>query len=306
MPEPTLLSPNTGNYQVGKGVVTFKKEGESTFRDLGNVTSMALTPDLTTLDHFSSRAGTKKKDLVIVLEKKATVKIAMDEVTAANVALMVLGSVDESAVGGPEVQIFDQNAVNGWLRFDGQNEVGAQCLVDLYNVSFLPSGEFQLISDEFNNMEATADVQVAGITPAVAAKGVYTASALADADTVVIGGVTYTFDSTLAATPNHVHRTGVLATDLANLAKAINDSGVEGTDYGAGTVAHATVSAVSGASTLTATAKTGGTAGNAIATTDTATGGAWGAATLTGGAAEDATNEGKFGVIKFKNVTPAA
>lgn len=79
------------------------------------------------------------------------------------------------------------------------------------------------------------------------------------------------------------------AGSLANLRKAINATGVGGTDYSVEiTTAHATVEATaSNATTLSARALTAGTAGNAISTTVTATGGAdglaWGATTLTGG-----------------------
>jgi hypothetical protein len=161
MTTPTLTSPNVGNLQVGKGIVSFKKTGDSTFRDLGNVTSLIITPDLTTLEHFSSRAGVKKKDLTIVLEKKGTVKMVMEEFTAHNLSMMVLGTVDEDAVGGPEVNVFDTTQVTGELKFVGTNDVGPKITVDLYNVSFTPSGDLQMISDEWNNMEVTGDMLVA-------------------------------------------------------------------------------------------------------------------------------------------------
>jgi len=162
MPAPSNISPNTGNYQVGKGIVSFKKSGAATYRDLGNVTSMVITPDMTTLDHFSSREGVKKKDLTIITEKGLTVKIVMEEYTAENMAMMLLGTVNEAAEGGPTVQIFDQNEVTGALRFVGTNEVGPQVQVDLWNVSFQPDGDFEVISDEFNNMEVSGNVLVAG------------------------------------------------------------------------------------------------------------------------------------------------
>lgn len=158
MSTPTIESPNVDNLQVGKGIVSFMKTGEATYRDMGNVTEMVITPDMTTLDHFTSRLGTKAKDLSIVLEKKATVKITMEEITGENVALMVLGTVDEAAIGGPEVEIFAQNVVTGALRFVGTNDIGPKVTVDLWHVSILPSGDFGLITDEWNNMELTADV----------------------------------------------------------------------------------------------------------------------------------------------------
>lgn len=161
MPTPTTISPNVGNLQVGKGIVTFQKDGAGAFRDLGNVSDMVITPEVTTLEHFSSREGTKKKDLVITLEQKATVKMTMEEFTPDNFALMVQGTNDEAAMGGPEVEIFGATAISGHLRFVGTNDVGPKITVDLYNVTFNPSGDLNFISDEFNGMEVTADVLAA-------------------------------------------------------------------------------------------------------------------------------------------------
>jgi len=162
MPTPSTTSPNIGNLQVGKGILSFKKEGSDTFRDLGNVTGMTLTPNITTLDHFTSRAGTKLKDLTIILEKASTVKIVMEEFTADNLGLMLCGDADGFAVGGhPTVEIFSEDAINGELKFVGTNEVGPQMTVDLYNVSFTPTGAIDFISDAFGNMETTADVLAA-------------------------------------------------------------------------------------------------------------------------------------------------
>jgi hypothetical protein len=155
---PTTISPNVDNLQVGKGIVEFKKTGQSHFRKLGNVSSMVITPETTTLEHFSSMEGTKKKDLVIVLEQKAKCKIVMEEFTPDNFALMIYGNVDEAAVGGPTVEIFANSSITGALRFTGTNDVGPKVTVDLYHVSFTPTGDLGLISDEFNNMEVTADV----------------------------------------------------------------------------------------------------------------------------------------------------
>lgn len=162
----TSTSPNPDNYQVGKGIVSFRKKGDAVYRDIGNVSSMVITPDMTTLEHFSSREGVKKKDKTVIIEKKSTVVMTLEEFTPENVALMMLGAVDMAAVGGPEVEIFSENAVEGALRFVGTNEVGPRETVDLYNVSFLPNGDFGLISDEWNTMELTGDVLVAPETDA--------------------------------------------------------------------------------------------------------------------------------------------
>lgn len=157
----TTLSPNVDNIQVGKGIVSFLKDGDVTYRDLGNVSAMTFTPEVTTLEHFSSRQGTKKKDLVITLEQKGAVKMTMEEITPENFALMVYGSVDEAAVGGPEVEIFGSPSTSGALRFTGTNDQGPKVTVDFYHVTFTPTGDVGFISDEFNAMEVTADVLAA-------------------------------------------------------------------------------------------------------------------------------------------------
>jgi hypothetical protein len=171
MPTPTMESPNVGNLQVGKGNVEFKKEGDAEFRHLGNCTAFTVTPEVETLEHFSSMEGTKKKDLVITIEQKATVAITMEEMTAFNAALMLQGSLDEAAVGGPEVEIFGSDgAITGHLRFTGTNDVGPKITIDLYNVQFAPNGDLEMISDEFNAMEVNADVLVAPSDSAFAGK----------------------------------------------------------------------------------------------------------------------------------------
>ena len=165
MPAPTMESPNVGNLQVGKGIVTFKKDGDVDFRDLGNVTSLVVTPAVETLEHFSSREGVRKKDLVITLEQGGTVTVVMEEFTAYNFSIMTLGALDEMAVGGPEVEIFASTSVTGHLRFTGTNDVGPKITLDLYNVSFTPTGDLEMISDEWNNMEVQGDVLVAPSGP---------------------------------------------------------------------------------------------------------------------------------------------
>jgi hypothetical protein len=130
-----------------------------------------------------------------------------------------------------------------------------------------------------------------GITAnaAVAATGVLTLTGNAvAAQTVTIGGVTYTWRASVSTTANEVLIGATASDSLDNLIDAINledGAGESGTLYGSDTVAHPTVSAAAGAGdTMDVTALTAGEAGNAIATTETMTNGSFGAATLTLGA----------------------
>lgn len=154
----------------------------------------------------------------------------------------------------------------------------------------LPAGDFFLVSASaacwigFGNN----DVVAAANTADTAASGTLTNNtSFSDGDTVTIGGVVYTFKTTLSSGPTVAYEVLIganVAASHTNLAKAINDSGTEGTHYGTGTLIHPTVSASAGATSTVVTAKTPGTGGNSIATTEVSANSSWGAATLASGA----------------------
>jgi hypothetical protein len=90
-------APNIENYTIGKGILyvdlsqTFS--GSTGWVDLGNVNKIEFAIKVTKLDHFSSRSGVKTKDQSIITERSATIAFTMDEFTAQNLALAVMGSV---------------------------------------------------------------------------------------------------------------------------------------------------------------------------------------------------------------------
>jgi hypothetical protein len=105
-----------------------------------------------------------------------------------------------------------------------------------------------------------------------------------DGNTVVIGGTTYTF-KTAPNAAYHVFLGANKAAAQTNLDKAIDASGIAGTNYFAGTLRNPLIStSVIAGDTITVTAARTGLAGNLIATTASEiTHTEWGAATLTGG-----------------------
>lgn len=108
-----------------------------------------------------------------------------------------------------------------------------------------------------------------------------------DGDLITVDGRDYTWMAVITpGTPFQVASGGSAAQAIVNMVKAINLSGVDDTDYGAGTTRHPTVSAsVASVSTMEAVARTPGVAGDAITTTDTEAGVllSWGGATLASG-----------------------
>ncbi len=119
------------------------------------------------------------------------------------------------------------------------------------------------------------------------ATGTYTNASVAVAgETVTIDGITYTYAAAISATAEQPYAVLVGANptaSLANLIKAIDDSGTEGTHYGIGTAAHPRVSGVSSdATTAVVTYDTFGVIGNSALTSENAAG-SWGASALAGG-----------------------
>lgn len=142
----------------------------------------------------------------------------------------------------------------------------------------------------------TSKLQTFGGASDAAATGTLTSdnTNVADGDTVTIGTTVYTFKTTITGGGAVAYNVKIGASadaSLASLVKAINGTGVVGTDVGATTAANTNVSAgaVTSHATLL-TALVSGSAGNAIATTETSAHLSFGAATLTGGV--DGTSTG--------------
>ena len=119
-----------------------------------------------------------------------------------------------------------------------------------------------------------------------AASGVLTASGVfTDTQTVVVGGKTYTTQTTLTNVNGNVFKGADAAAGLQNLYDAINLTGTPGTQYAAAMTINSEVAATAvTATTLTVKAKTPGSVGNLIASTETQTNASWGAAVLADGA----------------------
>lgn len=90
-PDTGAISPLVSQYYIGKGIVSIQLEGDTDYRDIGNVPTFEFTPDITTLPHYSSRYGVRAKDLEVITEKNASLNIVMDEFTYDNLMLVLLG-----------------------------------------------------------------------------------------------------------------------------------------------------------------------------------------------------------------------
>lgn len=148
-------APDTRNYMLGKGHVMFKPDGESSYFHLGNVPSLTITPEVETIEHFSSMAEERVKDDTIISSKSGTIVITTEEATARNLELLLLGTMDEDAYGEITVDLFNRTAITGALLFVATNAKGPRWRLELPKVTLTPSGAFNPISEEINSMEIT-------------------------------------------------------------------------------------------------------------------------------------------------------
>ena len=153
-------SPSVQNYHIGKGIVSFKEEGGSTFVDLGNAPSFTYEPTVEKLEHFSSREGVKTKDFSAISQVGATITIELDEITALNLSFLLLGEADDTVPTAVTIAALTKTEFTGDIKVVGTNDIGQK--VDfLATVSFVPSGEFSFITseDDFSVITLECEVQ---------------------------------------------------------------------------------------------------------------------------------------------------
>jgi len=153
-------SPNVQNYHIGKGIVSFKEVGQSTYRDLGNAPAFVYTPAIEKLEHFSSREGVKTKDFTAVTSISATIKVTLDEITGENLAYFALAEQGVDTDGNVTLDGLKKTEFIGDIKVVGTNDIGQQVDFDA-TVSFVPEGDFSFITaeDQFTILEITAEVQ---------------------------------------------------------------------------------------------------------------------------------------------------
>jgi hypothetical protein len=154
------VSPSIQNYHIGKGIVSFKQDGDSSFLDLGDAPSFLWTPTTEKKEHFSSREGVKVKDFTAITQTGATIKMTLDEINAENLAIFTLGELGTDTDGNVTVAAFKRTEIAGIFRVVGTNDIGQQ--VDYQGrASVNPTGEFSFITDadDFSTLEIECECQ---------------------------------------------------------------------------------------------------------------------------------------------------
>lgn len=113
--------------------------------DVGNVDSFEFELSEELLEHFSKKSGTKVKDKTAVLETGYGVNFVLDEITVANLAMFLKGTIETNVIHAN--QAIDKEYA---LEFTTDNPEGDNYKYEFWKLKLSPNGSFSLIGDEWS------------------------------------------------------------------------------------------------------------------------------------------------------------
>ncbi len=258
-------------------------------------TQIVFGQNTSAVEFVSTTAGTISGGSVIVnieaSETGVTGNVSAGQITRISTPISGVTTVSNAAdiIEGFNSESDDNYRVR-LLNFV-QNPIGGGNQQDYITWAFEAGGVDRASSIPLNRGNGTVDIFIVSETPvvAIAATGVLTLTGLpANTQTCVIDTKTYTFQTTLTDVNGNVKIGADAAATIANLVNAMKLGPGSGTAYAASMTLHPTVFGAEGTGDIMdATAKTPGTGGNSIVTTETMDNTDWGGATLSGGVAGD-------------------
>lgn len=143
--------------RIGAGIIRWKGEDDATFQDLGEFASFAVSSELTKLEYKSNKLGTRSVVKSIIREKKATMEITLNSVTALNLALALGGTLETVTTGHSRFGYLQNNAARGVIQLEGTNDEGDQ--IDYTGiVDMAPTGTYSPISEEWNELPMSGEI----------------------------------------------------------------------------------------------------------------------------------------------------
>lgn len=161
---PDFATPDPRNYALFRGEVYFTEAGgayPADRRHLGHVDGFEFEPTVERLDHFSKMSGTRSKDYSVALETSGQLTVVIQEMTAENMALALLGALDVDSDGNKRVSILSEPLIRGRIDFIGSGDVGPRWDYQYPQVSFSPNGSIsQLSDDDWASVELLGEVEM--------------------------------------------------------------------------------------------------------------------------------------------------
>lgn len=148
---PVRTPPSVDNYMIGKGslaIAPWNGGVIGTYSDVGNCPRFDFEMTEQSIEHFSSRQGTKEQDAEVVIQTGYTVNFTLDEISVENLRMFM-----KATLSGTRILYANQNTSQYYaLRFVSDNPTGPNTKFEFWKCKITPNGAFSLISDEFTSM----------------------------------------------------------------------------------------------------------------------------------------------------------
>jgi hypothetical protein len=149
-------SPSTALYTLGKGILSVGEWSGTTppggYTDIGNCPSFEVEVTEESLDHYSSRSGTRVKDKSVIIETGYTLTFALDEMSVKNLQMYL-----KATVSGSTLQANTALEQEYAFKFVADNPAGPNQIWEFWRVKLSPNGAFSLIGEEWSTVSFTGE-----------------------------------------------------------------------------------------------------------------------------------------------------
>jgi len=156
---------STQNYQIPSGIVYFREQGQSAWRDVGNVPKLTLKAVIETIEHKTSRSGNRSVDKIFEISKDIEVAFTAEEVTPENLAMFWLGELGTDSDSNDVVNMLQTSSLTGDLKFEGAaDSTGPVYTYVITGLKLVPTDAQDLIADQATSLSFSGKASGGTIT----------------------------------------------------------------------------------------------------------------------------------------------
>lgn len=155
---------NSENYTIG-GLRFYWTPDGGTELYFGNVVTGGFTSDITFLDHYTAKSGSRVKDRSVVQEIEVTISLTCDEPTVELMNYFMLGG--DITAGTPDTfSPYTDLEKNGSGRLFGVSDTGNEFGWDFTDATLKPDGDFSYNDQDWSQFSFTCEVLADDTVPA--------------------------------------------------------------------------------------------------------------------------------------------
>lgn len=128
---------------------------------LGNVVTGSFSSDITFLDHFTAKTGTRMKDRSVVQEINITISLELDEPNIEGMNLFMLGGSVTEEAGTPASRRFApymNTERTGGARLAGVSDTGNEWVWTIPRATLKPEGDFTYNDEDWSSFSFEVEV----------------------------------------------------------------------------------------------------------------------------------------------------